>query len=141
MIRAFKSSDMNEVLDIWLRASIEAHRFVGREFWASKVDDMRKNYIPASETYVFIDDEKIKGFFSLHGETLAAMFVSPEVQGNGIGRQLMDKAKSLRNRLVLTVYRENPGSIQFYSKSGFVTVEERVDEHTGHVEILMEYNS
>lgn len=140
MIRAFESSDMNDVLDIWLRASIEAHSFVGREFWESKVADMRKTYIPASDTYVFIDYE-IKGFFSLHGDTLAAMFVSPDFQGNGIGQRLMSKAKSIRNKLNLTVYKENPKSIDFYQKCGLVIIKEKVDKHTGHVEILMEYCS
>ncbi len=129
---------MNDVLDIWLRASIETHNFVGREFWKSKIEDMQKTYIPASDTYVFIDSEVIKGFFSLHGDTLAAMFVSPDFQGNGIGQQLMNKAKSLRTKLNLTVYKENLRSVVFYRKCGFVIIKEKVDEHTGHVEILME---
>lgn len=141
MIRAFQSTDMNDVLDIWLRASIEAHGFVDRGFWESKVDDMRETYIPASDTYVFMEDSIIKGFFSLRGDTLAAMFVTPDFQGKGIGRKLMKKAKSLRKKMDLTVYRENPGSIGFYRKCGFVTIKERVDERTGHIEILMEYGT
>ncbi|OPX98732.1 MAG: putative N-acetyltransferase YjaB [Syntrophorhabdus sp. PtaB.Bin006] len=141
MIRAFESSDMNDVLNIWLEASIRAHSFVGKEFWVSRVDDMREIYIPASDTYVFSENGTIKGFFSLHRDSLAAMFVSPDVQGKGIGRQLMNEAKSLRRKLNLTVYRENEKSIQFYRKCGFTPVKERADEHTGHIEILMEYSS
>ncbi len=141
MIREFESSDMNDVLDIWLKASIKAHSFVERKFWESKIDDMREIYIPASDTFVFADKGIIKGFFSLHGDTLAAMFVSPEFQGKGIGQKLMDKAKSLRNKLDLTVYKENAKSIDFYKKCGFVMIEEKVDEHTGHIEILMEHRS
>jgi putative acetyltransferase len=53
----------------------------------------------------------------------------------------MKKAKSLRRKLNLTVYLENEKSILFYRKCGFKPVEERVDEHTGHIEILMEYGS
>ena len=139
MIRAFKPSDINDVLGIWLKASIESHSFAGREVWESRIDDMRERYLPDSDTYVFTDNNIIKGFFSLHGETLAAMFVSPDFQGEGIGQALMDKAKLLRNKLVLTAYRDNPGSIRFYRKTGFVITGERVDEHTGHVEISMEY--
>ncbi|MCB2218742.1 MAG: GNAT family N-acetyltransferase [Desulfobulbaceae bacterium] len=139
MIRAFKPSDMNDVLDIWLRASIEAHSFVSREFWEDKIEDMETTFIPASDTYVFIDIDFIKGFFSLHGTTLAAMFVSPNFQGNGIGQRLMGKAKSIRDKLSLTVYKENPRSIDFYRKCGFIKIKEQVDEHTGHVEILMRY--
>ena len=141
MIRAFQSTDMNDVLDIWLRASIEAHGFVDRGFWESKVDDMRETYITASETHVFLEDGIIKGFFSLRGDTLAAMFVTPGFQGKGIGRKLMEKAKSLRKKMGLTVYRENPGSVDFYRKCGFLSIRERVDRHTGHIEILMEYRS
>lgn len=141
MIRAFESSDMNDVLDIWLEASIEAHGFVGKEFWESRVDDMRETYVPGSDTYVFSENGTVKGFFSLHEDSLAAMFVSADAQGKGIGQQLMNKAKSLRRKLNLTVYRENEKSIRFYRKCGFKPVKERVDEHTGHIEILMGYSS
>lgn len=141
MIRAFEPSDMNDVLNIWLEASIGAHGFVGREFWESRIDDMRETYIPDSDTYVFSENGTVKGFFSLHGDSLAAMFVSPDAQSKGIGQQLMNEAKSLRRKLNLTVYRENEKSTQFYWKCGFKLVKERVDEHTGHIEILMEYSS
>lgn len=140
MIRNFSSSDMDCVLDIWLEASTKAHTFVGREFWESKVDHMRKMYIPISETYVYSENDSIKGFFCLYEDTLAALFVSPDHQGKGIGKQLLDKAKSLRKNLNLLVYRENKKSVEFYRKSGFMVTDERVEKNTGHVELLMEYN-
>lgn len=130
---------MNNVLDIWLKASVEAHRFVDSEFWEANVDTMRKTYIPASDTYVFVEDGTPKGFFCLCGDTLAAMFVAPESQGRGIGGQLMSKAKSLRHQLDLTVYRENSRAVDFYKKCGFTILTERIDDHTGHVEICMGY--
>lgn len=64
MIRAFESSDMFDVLNIWLKASVRAHGFVAKEFWESRVEDMREIYIPASETYVFSENGAILGFFS-----------------------------------------------------------------------------
>lgn len=112
-----------------------------RSFGESRVDDMRETYIPDSDTYVFLENETVKGFFSLYADSLAAMFVSLDAQSKGIGQQLMNKAKSLRRKLNLSVYRENEKSIQFYRKCGFNSVKERVDEHTGHIEILMEYSS
>ncbi len=139
MIRKLKTEEINDVLDIWVKASIDAHSFVSPEFWESRMDVMRDTYIPASNTYVFEENEIIKGFFSLHNDTLAAMFVSPEFHGRGIGRRLMDKAKSLRNSLELTVYKENPKSIDFYRKRGFRIIQEQIDKHTGHIEILMKY--
>ncbi len=102
---------------------------------------MRKMYIPASDTYIFTENGTVKGFFSLHADSLAAIFVSPCDQSKGIGQQLMNKAKSLRRKLNLTVYCENEKSDEFYRKCGFKPVKERVDVHTGHIEILMEYGS
>jgi len=61
MIRAFELSDMNDVLNIWLEASIGAHGFVGTEFWQSRIDDMRETYIPDSETYVFSENGGWRG--------------------------------------------------------------------------------
>ena len=42
MIRKFIVSDMDDILDIWLKASIQAHNFINNEFWESKIDAMRK---------------------------------------------------------------------------------------------------
>ncbi|MBI9074111.1 MAG: hypothetical protein JEZ02_01785 [Desulfatibacillum sp.] len=70
MIRPMTSSDMDAVLKIWLEAPIESHDFVGREFWESRLDDMRNIYLPASETYVFVENDAVKGFASLYGNDL-----------------------------------------------------------------------
>lgn len=141
IIRRFEESDMDDVLDIWLQASVLAHSFVGRSFWESKLDDMRNLYIPASETYLLLEQGKIQGFVSLVDETLAALFVLPTEQGKGVGQQLMRKAKSLKNSLNLTVYKENARTVHFYKACGFAVMEERIDEHTGHVEYVMKYNA
>jgi len=141
MIRNFEYSDMEHVLDIWLEASIKAHDFIDKDFWKSNVSDMRDKYLPSAETYVYVEEGVVRGFCSLSGETLAAIFVSPEFQGNGIGQQLISKVKSLRKCLNLTVYKYNHNSIEFYKKCGFKILKEKVDKYTGHTEILMEYKS
>ena len=94
----------------------------------------------SGETYVFEKDGLIKGFVSLCEDNLAALFVAPSFQGKGIGRQLMAKAKGVRNNLQLTVYEENNKSVEFYKKCGFKIIKEQVDEHTGHKEFLMGFN-
>lgn len=54
------------------------------------------------------------------------MFVSPGVQDKGIGKQLRDKAESLRKKLSLTVYRENEKNIWFYRKCMFKALRKEV---------------
>ncbi len=141
MIRKFDGSDIGPVLDIWLSASIKAHDFVDASFWESQVENMRNIYIPASETYVFESNSKVVGFYSLNENNLAAIFVSPEFQGKGIGKQLMLHAKKQRVRLILSVYKENKASCQFYLSQGFSVVSEQTDEHTGHQEYTMSFGT
>lgn len=62
MIREYRQADIDQVLAIWLTASIEAHNFIEPHFWESKVSEMRDVYIPASETFVLEYEEKINGF-------------------------------------------------------------------------------
>ncbi|HJO93115.1 MAG TPA: N-acetyltransferase [Victivallales bacterium] len=141
MIRKFKNDDIEQIIKIWLEASIKSHNFVPKEFWESKVTDMREIYLPMGITYVYTEKEIIKGFVSVCDNTLAAIFVSPKIQGKGIGMMLMNKAKELCPNLNLSVYKENQKSIDFYKKCGFSIVKEQVDEHTGHPELVMIYNS
>lgn len=140
MIRAFKKSDMEQVLNIWLQASIEAHDFIGKEFWKSKLIDMGEVYLTSGETYVYEEDGLIRGFVSLREDIIVALFVFPSFQGKGIGRELMAKAKDVRDNLQLTVYKENNKSIEFYKKCDFKIIKEQIDIHTGHKELLMSYN-
>lgn len=141
MIREYRQADIDQVLAIWLTASIEAHNFIEPQFWESKVSEMRDVYIPASETFVLEYEKRINGFYSLHGNTLAAIFVAPDSQGKGMGTALLDDAKNRRDSLRLSVYKENVPGLNFYEKHGFIFLDEQVDEHTGHPELIMEYHS
>ncbi|MCH4813435.1 N-acetyltransferase [Vreelandella neptunia] len=139
MIRKYREADIEHILDIWLSASIKAHSFAGSEYWQSKVSEMRDVYIPASETFVYEADEQIAGFYCLYGSTLAAVFVSPSLQGNGIGSALIEDAKSRRSCLQLSVYSQNAPSINFYKQHGFISLGEQIDEQTGQPEFIMEH--
>ncbi|MCY9863845.1 N-acetyltransferase [Vibrio coralliirubri] len=137
MIREYRPADIETVIDIWLTASIKAHDFVAPEFWESQVGNMRDIYIPASTTYVYQIDGEVRGFYSLYEGILAAIFVSPQHQGCGVGKQLIQHAKLECPNLSLNVYKENQATIEFYLSQGFSIVSEQTDEHTEHQEYTM----
>ncbi|ATC59398.1 N-acetyltransferase [Vibrio anguillarum] len=141
MIRKYNSNDLDSVLEIWLEASVKSHDFVPADFWGSQVENMRNIYIPASEVFVYEIESKIVGFYALYESTLAAIFVFPEFQGKGIGKQLLSHAKAQRAILSLSVYKENKASYQFYLSQGFAVVSEQLDEHTGHPEYTMSWGT
>ncbi|WP_240455504.1 GNAT family protein [Halomonas faecis] len=51
---------------------------------------------------------------------------------------MLDDAKSRRENLKLTVYREDDLSVNFYEKHGFILFGDQIDKHTGHYEIIMQ---
>jgi putative acetyltransferase len=141
MIRDVQNTDIDPVLDVWLRASIQAHDFISPDFWRSQLAAMREVYLPAAKTRVFEREGKVAGFCSVHGDTLAALFVSPEHQGGGVGKQLLVDAMASRLVLDLAVYSANVPAIGFYERHGFVVLNEQLDEHTGHLEKVMRWIS
>jgi len=137
MVRKSKQSDNKAIVKIWLAASIQAHDFMPPEYWESKADDMLNIYIPVSDTYVYETKGAIAGFLSLHESRIAALFVSPNLQGQGIGSKLLEFGKTINNDLSLCVYKCNTKSISFYKTHGFKAVGEQVDVHTNYPEIMM----
>jgi putative acetyltransferase len=137
MIRRTNSNDIEAILEIWLSASIKAHNFIAHSFWESQLENMKNIYLPLSEVYVYENLTNILGFYALHDDTLAAIFVSPSHQGKGIGNKLIAHAEQQRESLLLNVYKDNEQSIKFYLKHGFECIGEQVDQNTGHKELKM----
>ncbi len=137
MIRKYTTNDLSSILEIWLESSIKAHNFVSPEFWESQMGDMRNIYIPMSEVYVYEFKDEIVGFYALYENNLAAIFVAPDFQGKGIGKQLLNHAKEQKTVLTLSVYKENKDSYQFYLSQGFSVIDEHIDEHTKQPEYVM----
>ncbi|MBN1987872.1 MAG: N-acetyltransferase [Bacteroidales bacterium] len=136
-IRPLQEADLETVVDLWLKSSIKAHSFIEASFWEGQVNAMREVYIPSADTWVADYEGMLVGFVSLNEEMLAALFVHPFFQGNGIGKQLLQFAMEQSDSLVLSVYKENKRAMDFYRKQGFETVQEQVDKHTGMPEVIM----
>lgn len=141
MIRQYRDSDIERMLEIWLEASCQAHNFIPFSFWKERMEDMRTRYIPSGENYVFVAEgaEEVVAFISLQANYIAALFVDPKQQRKGIGRELLNFVKESHSRLLLSVYAENVDSIRFYLKQNFQIIGESREEHTGQREFLMEY--
>jgi putative acetyltransferase len=139
LIRVYRENDLEDMVRIWYDASVIAHPFVPASFWASYRPAMKKEYLPFSENYVYEQEGEVAGFISLAGEIVCALFVAPEAQGKGAGKELLEHAKSLKKRLFLKAYRDNKKAILFYEKNGLRATGQEVEEYTGCVQILMEW--
>lgn len=76
---------------------------------------------------------------SLHniGDYIEGIFVSDEMQSQGIGKALIDFVKAQKTKLSLNVYQKNVRATHFYQKEGFEIQCEGLDEATGEKDYEM----
>lgn len=65
MIREFHSADMTPLLALWLESTIYAHPFIAERYWHESEAVVRDVYLPAARTWVWEEDEALKGFVSV----------------------------------------------------------------------------
>ena len=93
--------------------------------------------LPQAEVYVYESAGEIQAFAGLTGEYIEGIFVSGEMQSQGIGKHLLDHIKAIKDTLRLSVYQKNTRAIRFYQREGFVIQHEDSDESTGEKEYTM----
>ncbi|AEJ30488.1 putative acetyltransferase [Leuconostoc sp. C2] len=68
---------------------------------------------------------------------IAGLFVKKEFQTLGIGTQLINHVKELKNSLTLHVYKKNSKALKVYLKNNFVIDAETFDNETDEIEFSM----
>lgn len=140
MLRDLKKSDRNRVADIWLDTNLKAHYFIPAEYWKSNFELVKEMLLQA-EVYVYENDQKIQGFVGVNDEYIEGIFVTDEMQSQGIGKILLNYVKSKKNKLLLNVYQKNTRAIAFYQREGFEIQGNGVDEATGERDYVMAWHS
>jgi len=138
-IRKLNKNDIEAVVELWYKTSIVAHDFIPEGYWMQNKKAMASIYLPNSETYLAIDNERIVGFIAMTENYLAAIFVDNEMQGNGIGKNLLNFIKDKRKTIRLKAYGKNAKTIDFYKSQGFCIIAEQEEEETGESEFVMEW--
>ena len=139
MIRAFKETDLDAVMEIWLASNIDAHSFIPQSYWEEQFDTV-KSLLPQAEVYVYEQENQIVAFVGLMEDCIAGIFVQSALRSAGIGKALLNYCKQLRPSLWLCVYEQNQRAYQFYLREGFVCEKVSIDEATGKAECLMRWN-
>jgi putative acetyltransferase len=137
VIRPYADHDLDRVLDVWYRASVLAHPFLTDAFLETERPAIAHKWLPMSETIVCEIDGTVVGFLSLVGNEVGGIFIAPEHQRSGIGRALMDTARSSRPYLELSVFEANLGARHFYEDYGFVLVRKQPNAETGLPELRL----
>lgn len=139
MIRELREADLDKVADIWLDTNIKTHDFIPAQYWKSNFESVKEALLQA-EVYVYEHDGAIQGFIGLSDTYVEGLFVSDEMQSQGIGKTLLDYAKGKKDELFLNVYQKNTRAISFYRREGFEIQHSGLDEATEEKEYAMEWH-
>lgn len=140
MIRKATQQDIEKVMQIWLKASLQAHDFIAADFWRQRLPEVRDVYLPQAETFVYEDKHQIKGFISVILDNfIGALFVDTAYQRRSIGSKLLDYVRQNRPNLTLKVYARNKAALNFYQKNDFKILVEKKDDATGENELIMSW--
>ncbi len=131
MIRKYKSTDADDVIEIWANAAKETYTSISDIMIESICEDLRNIYLPFSEIWVAQHNNKIVGFIALHKKIVGGLVVHPEYQGTGIGKSLVEYAKSRKGSISLDILRENTRAVKFYEKCGFTPTKHSICPVTG----------
>ena len=137
MIREYEKKDLEELLDAWYFASKVAHPFVSEDFLEQERKNIVTVHLPNAETWVYEQNGAVIGFIALIGNEVGAIFLDPKFHGKGIGRALMDHARSLREVLELDVFKDNVIGRNFYKKYGFIEEYEHIHKESGFMQLRL----
>ncbi|BCG07415.1 N-acetyltransferase [Buttiauxella agrestis] len=140
MIRRLQPDEMDELIEIWLASTIQAHPFISENYWHESESIVRNVYIPQSETWVYQHQDKMVGFISvLDSLFIGALFVSEPFIGKGMGQSLMGHVKEIYPSLSLEVYQKNQRAVHFYHRQGFRIEESAWQNETRHPTWIMSW--
>ena len=125
-------------MQIWLQANLDAHAFIPASFWEAHFE-MVRDLLPQAELYVHEDagTRQIDGFIGLTENHIEGIFVAKAARSKGIGKALLDYAKSRKPRLDLSVYQKNERALAFYRREQFAVHSEGIDGDTNEADIQM----
>ena len=138
MVRKFETQDLDAVMQIWLQANLDAHAFIPASFWEAHFE-MVRDLLPQAELYVHEDagTRQIDGFIGLTENHIEGIFVVKSARSKGIGKALLEYAKSRKPSLTLSVYQKNQRALAFYQREQFTVQSEGIDEDTNEAELQM----
>ncbi|MFR5265411.1 N-acetyltransferase [Clostridium sp.] len=138
MIRKLENKDVDKIMTIWKESTIKAHDFIDKQYWEDNYETVKNIYLPMSETFLYVDQDNIKGFISIiENEFIGALFIDVNYQGEGIGSKLIDYVTEKYGELKLVVYKDNERAVKFYKNKGFKVIKEQESEDSNFKEYIM----
>ena len=141
-MKAFTNDKTDYVMDLWLSNILEAHHFIGEEYWRNLYEKFKTEYLLKNEAYYLEEAGAVIAFSLLQeGGDIIAFFVDKNAQNRGVGQDMLRFLKSRNESLSISIYEKNQQGFQFFLKNGFEMQHKQVDMNTGETEIYLQWRS
>ena len=132
-LRAFKNSDLEEILKTWESSVKATHHFLE----ASDIEALKPQVVEGvqfvEDFFVIRDnDEKIIAFLGCHKKKIEMLFVAHEARRQGIGKRLLRVALQYCDCDAVDVNEDNIQGLGFYLHMGFEKVSQSAMDDAGN---------
>ena len=120
MINQANTQEYDVLLQIWERAVRSSHHFLSEEDIRFYKPLVRHEYFPAVQLYTIRNHSgQITAFMGLSDNLIEMLFVDPDEQGHGYGKQLIEFAIRQKQIHKVDVNEQNRQALRFYQNRGF----------------------
>jgi GNAT superfamily N-acetyltransferase len=134
-IRPARADEYDEVARVWMESWVSTGLAEASNFLLANLRArLRREIENGWSLYVADDGGRIAAMLALHpaDHYLDQLFVAPDYQGKGLGRQLLAFTREqLPDEIWLRCVRENDKAWRWYEREGFVFEKEAVEPMTG----------
>jgi len=126
LIRPYHEGDFEAVTTLWRRAREQAFPDFQRRKGHTFEEDQayfRDVILVNNDVWVAEADGEVAAFMAIAGDFIDQIYVDPKVQRQGVGKSLLEHARSLSpEHLWLYTLQINTNGRAFYEKNGFRAV-------------------
>jgi putative acetyltransferase len=131
VIRPYHPADEDELMSVWLAATVPGQDFLPEAHWRDMKPAVRHDLLPVADTWVVIEDGELVAFMSVIGDLIGGLFTHPDHQGRGHGRSLIEIARERFHPVYVEVFEANNKALGFYRRAGFVDHQRNIDPGSG----------
>jgi len=140
MVKQFDKKDIDIIMKIWKDNNQRFQGFIDSQYWIDNYINARDEFMK-SKIYVYTEAAEIKAFIAVNSKgRIVNIQVKPEIQREGIGEILIQKAKQDCDNLVAEVYERNNNAVLFFKAMGFRKYKDEIDEETQEKFYTMDWN-
>ena len=140
MIRKIREEDLTNVMTLWVKGNFKANSFIEKDYWLEIYNQVKIDFLENFKTYVYVENEEILGFISIHNDEIKAICVKEENRKNGIGTKLLNYCRDNlkeNEELYMKIFEKNMNGILFFSKLQFKNSKVQLNEQFNETEYVM----